>query len=692
MKRILILITIILFTISGYGQDKKQPKTDRYVDSAIYYFNKSKTAKGIDSLVFVKGIKMMDSIPVDDNSIGRIENAAEEFKKMKKSDYYTAIESAHLILFDNAHEYYKEINFGKEIINRYDANQNPEDRILFLIILQYLRIPFRLSDKLTEGFDFYTSKLKLYLQRNDSAAISICYYVHGGFYHTIGLNDLSIYYYKKSLPYLNLNDTGNNGTLGGLAGWRNNTSVLGDMYNTTGDYGNAILYSRAALKYGAHNKSDSTNLSYINKNIAYSKIMLNETDSVIDLLDEAIKIAKSQNLIEDLANCYSVKGIYYLKMNRLDSSEYYLQECENLIIKSGIPANSTGGFIIPNYYLALVKVKQNRFKDAEALIKTELPRLVNMRADVLKEYKLLVEVYLDMGDVKNATETFRKHNALQEELQTDERKNRSMSFETEQKITEAEGTINNLNNEKHVASITRNYLIGGLIVVLMFSIVFFRQRNNIKAGKKKSDDLLLNILPEEVAEELKHNGKSDARNFAEATVMFTDFKDFTKISEGMNPSELVKEIDFCFSAFDNIIHKHGIEKIKTIGDAYMCAGGLPVANKTHAEDTVKAALEIRDYMANHNKEKLAKRELPFEIRIGINTGPVVAGIVGVKKFAYDIWGDTVNLASRMESSGKEGEVNISGSTYELIKDKFTCTHRGKIQTKNKGEVDMYFVS
>ncbi len=174
--------------------------------------------------------------------------------------------------------------------------------------------------------------------------------------------------------------------------------------------------------------------------------------------------------------------------------------------------------------------------------------------------------------------------------------------------------------------------------------------------------------------------------------MFTDFKGFTHISENMTPEQLVEEIHTCFKAFDDIIHKYGIEKIKTIGDSYMCAGGLPVASKTHAEDTVKAAIEIRDFMDNHNKEKLSKGELPFEIRIGINTGPVVAGIVGIRKFAYDIWGDTVNTASRMESSGEAGKVNISGSTYELVKDKFTCSYRGKIETKNKGEIDMYFVS
>ena len=218
------------------------------------------------------------------------------------------------------------------------------------------------------------------------------------------------------------------------------------------------------------------------------------------------------------------------------------------------------------------------------------------------------------------------------------------------------------------------------------------QENTIITKEKvRYEELLLNILPEEVVRELKESGKSEARVYEMVTVMFTDFKDFTAIGEQMTASELVKEIDFCFSSFDKIIQKHGIEKIKTIGDSYMCVSGLPIVNKTHALEIVKAGLEIRDFMENHKKEKLAKGETPFDIRIGINTGPVVAGIVGVKKFAYDIWGDTVNLASRMESSGEAGKVNISGSTYQLIKDKFTCTHRGKIQAKNKGEIDMYFV-
>ena len=174
--------------------------------------------------------------------------------------------------------------------------------------------------------------------------------------------------------------------------------------------------------------------------------------------------------------------------------------------------------------------------------------------------------------------------------------------------------------------------------------------------------------------------------------MFTDFKNFTQISEKLSPTELVNEIHTCFKAFDNIISKHNIEKIKTIGDSYMCAGGLPVANRTNAIDVVSAALEIQAFIHQHSTQRISESKEVFEIRIGIHTGPVVAGIVGVKKFAYDIWGDTVNIASRMESSGEAGKVNISGSTYELVKEKFKTKIRGESETNGKGMMKMYVVA
>lgn len=203
--------------------------------------------------------------------------------------------------------------------------------------------------------------------------------------------------------------------------------------------------------------------------------------------------------------------------------------------------------------------------------------------------------------------------------------------------------------------------------------------------------MLLNILPEETAEELKATGTAKTKSFESVSVLFTDFKNFTQASELLSAEDLVQEINYCYSAFDEIVTRHNIEKIKTIGDAYMCAGGLPVSNTSHPEDVVRAGLEMQEFIERNKRERIQKNQPYFELRLGIHTGPVVAGVVGSKKFAYDIWGDTVNTASRMESSGETGKVNISGETHELIKDKFKCFHRGKIKAKNKGEIDMYFV-
>lgn len=255
--------------------------------------------------------------------------------------------------------------------------------------------------------------------------------------------------------------------------------------------------------------------------------------------------------------------------------------------------------------------------------------------------------------------------------------------------------------EKKTAA--RIYSIIGLLLFLILSLLAYLYHNKRKSNqilyannilianeKKRSDDLLLNILPETVANELKVNGLVEPKSFEIATVMFTDFKDFTILSESLSPKELVHEIDYCFKQFDLIIHKYNLEKIKTIGDAYLCASGVPIPVDNHAHNMVKAALEIRDFMINLKAERNKNNQKSFDIRIGIHSGPLVAGVIGLKKFAYDIWGDTVNTASRLESSGQAGKVNVSGNTYQLVKEHFYFTHRGKIMAKSKGEIDMYF--
>ena len=238
-------------------------------------------------------------------------------------------------------------------------------------------------------------------------------------------------------------------------------------------------------------------------------------------------------------------------------------------------------------------------------------------------------------------------------------------------------------------------IAGGLLhrfyTIKGHNLVLEEKNKIIQAERERSEKLLLNILPKAVADELKLSGGAETQHYDNATVMFVDFKGFSKISKQLTPRELVSDLDHAFKNFDKIIEKYGLEKIKTIGDAYMCAGGLPSEDKSHPINVIKAALEIQVFLDQWNSSKAKKNEPIFEARIGIHTGPLVAGVVGSKKFAYDIWGDTVNVASRMETSCEVGKVNISDSTYERVKDYFVCEYRGKVPAKNVGEVEMYYV-
>ena len=225
------------------------------------------------------------------------------------------------------------------------------------------------------------------------------------------------------------------------------------------------------------------------------------------------------------------------------------------------------------------------------------------------------------------------------------------------------------------------------------AIALYRRWVRTRKEKDASEELLDNILPSEISAEIKAKGKAASKQIDSVTILFTDFKGFTSMAETMDAQDLVEDLNTCFSEFDRIADECGIEKIKTIGDAYMAAGGLKDPNENHTEKVINAALKMRDFIEEGKAKKIEKGLPYFEIRLGIHTGGVVAGIVGAKKLHYDIWGDTVNTASRMESSSEAGKVNISHASYQLVKENtsFIFESRGQIEAKGKGLMDMYFV-
>jgi len=368
-------------------------------------------------------------------------------------------------------------------------------------------------------------------------------------------------------------------------------------------------------------------------------------------------------------------------------------------------------------YLDLQRLKldsANREQELQLFYQTDSIQRITIANQQLENDRALQELLLKEEQIYAAkkekeVDSLRQIERIQS-LELETQKLVQKEQESQIELLDKENQLNELNLKKVQAR--NKFLIGlaALAIIIIYIVyrslryakrtnkILHKQKNEIERQKdeieyerERSDKLLLNILPEETAEELKEKGSATPKHYDQVSVLFTDFKGFTNIAEKLTPKELVAELNNCFLEFDKIIDKHKLEKIKTIGDAYMCAGGIPVENTTNPIDIVKAGLEIKDYMENLKKERETAGEDFWELRIGIHTGPVVAGVVGKNKFAYDIWGDAVNTASRMESSGVPGKVNISGETYEIIKDQFKCTYRGKIKAKNKGEVDMYIV-
>jgi adenylate cyclase len=436
---------------------------------------------------------------------------------------------------------------------------------------------------------------------------------------------------------------------------------IGEIYFERADYDSALYYFEISLQ--ASEIDGSSNMPYAMNNMGMVYSVRQDYAQAEYYHSEALRIAQQFN--DKLQEAQSLVGLgnTYRRQQNYPKSVAVYEQAESIAKEIGA---------------------SKELKEIYDGISTSYAEL-QQYSDAFRYQTLLTEINLELYNAENDKKIERLQFSYEIEKKQDEIDILAKTAEIEQLKTKRQKAIS-----------MGLGTIGFLVLVLaggLFNRYKFINRTNkiIEAEKNRSENLLLNILPSETAEELKQHGEAKARRYDMVSILFTDFKGFTALSTTLSPEELVKEIHHCYKAFDDIMTRHGVEKIKTIGDAYMAAGGLPVPNETHARDVLRAAIEIREFMEQLKTDRISMDQPFFEIRIGIHSGPVVAGIVGTKKFAYDIWGDTVNIASRMESNSEPGKINISEKTYQLVKDQFIVTPRGKINVKGGGDKMMYFV-
>jgi adenylate cyclase len=510
--------------------------------------------------------------------------------------------------------------------------------------------------------------------------------------------------YKNALDYLRFSELKQD-----IDGQAKAFTLLGGIMLERGVVQEAIGFYKNAVAM-RRNEADTVLIGKALRDLANAYDDADSTDLAFQLYNEAIAlhgaIADSIELSEDwygMASALHKKERHAEALVLIEKAELgYLQNAD---LRKQMLFYETKGDVLFDL---------GRENEAEAMIEAyvEIAKKLKDKKFILKSYKDLSKLAGKRNDFKTAFELRKKYADLLEEFYIEE-ESKSFAKSSADYMDESKQIEINAQQlvlaeqEKRLANdrLERNSILGGAALLGLLTLFVFyrstvRKRANkvlenknieIQAEKQRADLLLANILPEATALELKANNRVKPVKYDAVTVMFTDFKGFTNIAAHLSPEVLVEELDRCFSLLDEIVAKYGIEKIKTIGDAYMCAGGLPIVTQDHAYQVVKAAIEMQKGIMAHMIENQAAGRPVFGMRVGVHTGPVVAGVVGRRKFAYDIWGDAVNTAARMEQSGQVDEVNISEATYQLIKDRFQCTARGRIHAKNMGEIEMFFV-
>jgi class 3 adenylate cyclase len=564
--------------------------------------------------------------------------------------------------------------------------------------LDNIGLIYKLQGNYPRALEYLERALVIREELGDQNGIAINLGNTGGVYFDQGNYPRALENLQKSLAFYE--------EVGHKEGIAASMSNIASIYSEQGNIPRALIYlekSQAIMEEIGNKRGIANILGSIgpiyNEQGNYSR--------ALECLHESLAIYEEIGNKTGMALNLHMIGRFYSQQSDYSRALEYLETALKLAEEIGDRSLNASGLIT----LGELFQKQGKYSGAIDYCKRGMTLAEEIGVlDVQKSAcECLYNTYKAIGKGNEALVYLEKMNVINDSLNSEEtaKKLQQMEFakimlqdsiaqaETDRLVSEAH------QEEMRAEEKTRNIALGaGGFLLLLAGALYTRVRYVRKSKavlqveKDRSENLLLNILPADIAKELKEKGKADARDFDMVSILFTDFKGFTEQSAKLSAAVLVNEINSCFEAFDSILEKYGIEKIKTIGDAYMAAGGLPVPSDDSVKNTLLAALEMQAFITSRKAENDAAHKPGFEMRVGVHTGPVVAGIVGVKKFQYDIWGDTVNTASRIESVGEVGKVNISHSTYELLKNdpQFSFESRGKVMVKGKGEIEMFFVS
>lgn len=546
--------------------------------------------------------------------------------------------------------------------------------------LELLRnLAFNESKDLKSAVQYADELIRLSLKTNNPLYLHRGYFQKGNKMRMLGNLEEALDNYFKSSEAAKKADF--------LRGEGSAYGAIADVYSVSKNHNNAMLYYNKAIAT-LRKASDSIALAaaisnagddYLNNKIFDSALLyFKESEIIFEKVDYLVGKAYS---LGNIGMVYANLGDERLAEKNINEAIRILEESEDY-------------YPICVYLISMADIYEEKGdKNAAlnyALRSLHLAQQYGLKEQISNANLKLSQLYEKGGNNNESFKYYKNHIVYRDSLNdlnsVQKMADLRTNYEVSQKQVEVDLLAQKSRNQKLLNQSL--FITLGLGLIILGTLYWYYRA--IAREKKISESLLLNILPAETAKELKQNGKVSAVKFDSVTVLFTDFVQFTKVAEHVEPEQLVKSIDFYFKGFDVIITKYGLEKIKTVGDSYMCASGLPTVTDTHARNVIIAAREMIELVRS---EANADDELiHFEIRIGVHTGPVVAGIVGIKKWQYDIWGDTVNIASRMESNSIPGKVNLSETTYQQVKDEFACEYRGDIEIKNHGSMKMYFLS